>query len=188
MNVGGCWHMYFSHKLIDKRLRAYLSQQYGFHCSCDVCSLPDELSKSSDERLSEISRLYQEFSNWGNYKMEGAKAVDDIRKIWKIEEEEGYFSERGQLAADAVWIAASHSEYDLSSVKVKRNALLTGVIIIYSGMAVREWADLARKWFSYEIGADSSQARAMERVAAHPEVHVSWGTRGNLEVGGLNCL
>lgn len=120
MNVGGCLHLRISRKLIDKRLRAYLSQQYGFHCSCDVCSLPDELSKASDERLSEISRLYQEFSNWGNYKIEGAQAVDYIRKIWKVEEEEGYFSERGQLAADAAWIAASHSEYVFSGVNVKQ--------------------------------------------------------------------
>ena len=60
------------------------------------------------------------------------------------------------------------------------------LITIYSGMAVREWAEIARKWFSYEIGADSSQARAMERVAANPELHMSWGTRGNLHVGGLD--
>lgn len=106
-------------KQIDKRFRAHLSQQYGFHCTCDVCSLPDELSKASDERLSEISRLYQEFSNWGSYKVEGAQAIDYIRKIWKMEEEEGYFSERGQLAADAAWIAASHSEYVFSGVNVK---------------------------------------------------------------------
>jgi hypothetical protein len=58
-------------------------------------------------------------------------------------------------------------------------------IIIYSGMAVGEWADLARKWYSYEIGADSSQARVMERVVANPEVHTSWGTRADLHVGEL---
>lgn len=97
--------------LFDKWLRAHLRRQYGFQCSCDVCSLPDELSKASDERLSEISRLYQEFSSWGTYKIDGAQAIEYIRDIWRLEEEEGYFSERGQLAADAAWIAASHSEY-----------------------------------------------------------------------------
>ena len=50
---------------------------------------------------------------------------------------------------------------------------------------MREWAELGRKWFSYEIGADSSQARAMERLESHPELHKSWGTRANLHVGGL---
>ena len=38
------------------------------------------------------------------------EAIQHIRKIWEIEEEEGYWSERGQLAADAAYIAASHSE------------------------------------------------------------------------------
>jgi len=90
--------------------RAYLSQQYGFYCKCDVCSLPDELSKASDTRLSEISRLYREFATWGNHEIEGPQAIDYIRNIWKLEEKEGYWSERGQLAADAAWIAASHSE------------------------------------------------------------------------------
>lgn len=37
--------------------------------------------------------------------------MDHIRKIWQLEEEEGYWSERGQLAADATWIAAAHEEY-----------------------------------------------------------------------------
>ena len=95
---------------IDERLRAYLNQQYGFQCSCNVCSLPSELSKASDRRLTEISKLYQEFSNWGSHKINGVQAMEYIRKIWKLEEDEGYFSERGQLAADAAWIAASHSE------------------------------------------------------------------------------
>jgi len=43
--------------------------------------------------------------------MEGPEAMDHIRNIWQLEEEEGYWSERGQLAADAAWIAAAHSEY-----------------------------------------------------------------------------
>ena len=90
--------------------RAYLSQQYGFHCTCDVCSLPDDLSKASDRRLAEISRLYGELATWGRGKITGAEALTLIRKIWRLEDEEGYWSERGQLAADAALVAASHSE------------------------------------------------------------------------------
>ncbi|KAF8195503.1 hypothetical protein BJ912DRAFT_957233 [Pholiota molesta] len=90
--------------------RAYLSQQYGFHCTCDVCSLPDALSKASDERLSAISTLYEVFATWGSNTIEGPEAIDHIRKIWQLEDQEGYWSERGQLAADAAWIAAAHSE------------------------------------------------------------------------------
>ena len=96
--------------ITDGSFRAYLSQHYGFHCACDVCSLPDALSKASDARLSEISQLYQEFATWGAHKITGARAMECVRKIWQLEEEEGYWSERGQLAADAAWVAAAHSE------------------------------------------------------------------------------
>ncbi|KAF8967087.1 hypothetical protein BDZ97DRAFT_1656788, partial [Flammula alnicola] len=92
----------------DER-RAYLSKQYGFLCTCDVCSLPDELSKASDERLSKISALYEAYATWGS-KIDGVEAINHIRKIWQLEDEEGYWSERGQLAADATWVAAAHSE------------------------------------------------------------------------------
>ena len=95
--------------LMRVRIRAFLSSQYGFNCACDVCSLPEPLSKASDERLLEISGRYEKFRTWKN-KNDGVEAIQHIRKIWEIEEEEGYWSERGQLAADAAYIAASHSE------------------------------------------------------------------------------
>jgi hypothetical protein len=68
------------------------------------------LSKASDSRLTTISILYDKFATWAKDKVDGVEAMDNIRKIWEIEDEEGYWSERGQLAADATWIAASHSE------------------------------------------------------------------------------
>lgn len=91
--------------------RALLSRRYGFNCTCDICSLPELLSKASDKRLLEISERYEKFKTWSSDKIDGVEAIQHIRKIWEIEEEEGYWSERGQLAADAVWIAASHSEW-----------------------------------------------------------------------------
>lgn len=42
--------------------------------------------------------------------MSGREAVEIAKEIWAIGEEEEYWSERGQLAADAAWVAASHSE------------------------------------------------------------------------------
>ncbi|KAF9485877.1 hypothetical protein BDN70DRAFT_970007, partial [Pholiota conissans] len=142
--------------------RAYLSQQYGFHCTCDVCSLPDALSKASDERLSAISALYDAFATWGSNQIEGPEAIEHIRKIWELEDQEGYWSERGQLAADATWIAAAHSD----------------------AISTQAWAKLAIEWYSYEIGADSSQVGVMKAVHAHPESHAAWGTRPPLTVRG----
>ena len=99
----------FESRVLRVRRRAFLNKRYRFNCTCDVCSLPKPLSKASDERLLEISQRYEKFKSWENG-MDGVEAIQHIRKIWEIEEEEGYWSERGQLAADAAWIAASHSE------------------------------------------------------------------------------
>jgi len=88
----------------------FLSQNYGFHCACDVCSLSDTQSLESDKRLTKISENYQQFATWGSRQINGIEAIRVVNRIWNIEEEEGYWSERGQLAADAAWVAASHSE------------------------------------------------------------------------------
>lgn len=57
-----------------------------------------------------MAQLKRQFGTWGNGDISGREAVEIAREIWRLGEEEGYWSERGQLAADAVWVAASHSE------------------------------------------------------------------------------
>lgn len=68
------------------------------------------MSKASDARLVKMAQLKRQFGTWGNGDISGREAVEIAREIWRLGEEEGYWSERGQLAADAVWVAASHSE------------------------------------------------------------------------------
>lgn len=90
--------------------RRYLRQHYGFECQCEVCSLPEAESAESDKRLSKMAGLYTRFSSWGTGQLTGKEAIDTAREIWLTGEEEGYWSERGQLAADASLVAAAHSE------------------------------------------------------------------------------
>ncbi|KAI0072028.1 hypothetical protein K474DRAFT_1729905, partial [Panus rudis PR-1116 ss-1] len=146
--------------------RQYLHAHYGFLCECSVCSLPEELSKESDRRLMQMTELYSRLASWGSEGISGKEAIETARKIWLVGEEEGYWSERGRLAADACWVAAAHSD----------------------SRAVREWAALAAKWYSYELGADSEQAMEMESVMAVPERHRVWGTRRREDVGGPGQL
>lgn len=75
-----------------------------------MCSLPKPESEASDERLITISGLYERLSHWAQREISGTEAIDTVRRIWDIEEAEGYWSERGRLAADAAWVAAAHSE------------------------------------------------------------------------------
>ncbi|CAL1713363.1 unnamed protein product [Somion occarium] len=142
--------------------RRYLHTHYGFTCQCAVCSLPDDLSRKSDSRLSRMSELYSQFARWGDSSISGQEAANIAREIWSIGEEERYWSERGRLAADAAWVAAAHSD----------------------DVAAREWAALALEWYAYELGADSEQAHEMQNVIADAEKHPVWGSRHEEHVGG----
>lgn len=142
--------------------RALLSEHYGFTCMCRVCALPDKESQASDKRLLDISDGYTRFATWAQTNITGVEAIEVVRGIWSLEAEEGYWSERGRLAADAAYVAAAHSD----------------------ATATREWAELAIEWYSYELGLDSEQVDEMVEVVVKPQSHPGWGTREPLEVGG----
>lgn len=57
-----------------------------------------------------MSDLYGRFASWQHGSLSGKDALDVARRIWAVGGEEGYLSERGQLAADAALVAAAHSE------------------------------------------------------------------------------
>lgn len=79
-----------------------------------MCSLADAESHESDERLIKMALLYEKFGRWSSGDIEGREAVKLARELWQTGETEGYVSERGQLAADVVHVAAAHSEYAIS--------------------------------------------------------------------------
>jgi len=109
-----------------------------------------------------MTELHENLARWGHANIDGEEAIQFVRKIWDVGEEEGYWSERGRLAADAVWVAAGHSD----------------------GAATQEWATLAAKWYGYEVGVDSDYVQEMQETAVHPETHRAWGTRDKMLVGG----
>ncbi|KAJ7134348.1 hypothetical protein C8R44DRAFT_770273 [Mycena epipterygia] len=152
---------YTDTKRTRRERREFLSQQYGFECTCAVCSLDGAASKASDERLTAISHYYGHLATWGSNTINGVEAISTINRMWSLEDEEGYWSERGRLAADGAWIAASHSD----------------------ASAARLWAQLAIKWYTYELGADSDLVLEVEKTAGHPEQHPAWGSREPLTVG-----
>ncbi|KAK2459653.1 hypothetical protein APHAL10511_008298 [Amanita phalloides] len=146
---------YMNTKQPRTQRRAYLAEHYGFECSCSVCSLPEEESRASDERLTAMTSLYARLASWENGKIGGREAGETAREIWRVGEEEGYWSERGRLAGDMAWVAAAHSDYD----------------------AVQGWANVAAQWYTYELGADSSQARDMAEIAQAPHKHTARRSR-----------
>lgn len=144
--------------------QAYLREIYHFDCACEVCSLPPKESAASDRRLALMIDLKNMFSMWGNGDIKGREAIKQARKIWALMETEDYLSERGQLAVDAAHVAAAHKDAE----------------------AARQWATLAHKWFSIELGEDSKQSKAALRIVTDPKTHSAWGTRPKETVGGLD--
>lgn len=142
--------------------RKMMEENYGFTCNCSVCALPGSESEASDKRLVAISEAYDRFAAWGPKNITGIEAIEIARTIWRIEDEEGYVSERGRLAADVAYVAAAHSD----------------------ATATRQWAELSVEWYGYELGRDSEQVREMANVAVKPQSHPGWGSREKLEVGG----
>ncbi|KAE9407402.1 SET domain-containing protein, partial [Gymnopus androsaceus JB14] len=140
----------------DQR-RAYLEHQYSFHCSCDVCSLPDQQSLESDQRLIAMSELQAQFVTWGSGAIQGDEAISLVKRIWDLGTEEGYTSERGRLASDAAWVAAAHAD-------------------------TKAWARLAEEWFGYEVGVDSEQVQDMRTLQSKPEGHPAWASRQPMQV------
>ncbi|KAF8895296.1 hypothetical protein BD779DRAFT_1498662 [Infundibulicybe gibba] len=155
---------YTNTKRPREQRRTFLQERYGFHCTCSVCSLPDKESRASDQRLVTISDHYDRFASWGAQTISGAEAIEVVREIWALQEDEGYWSERGQLAADAAFVAASHSD----------------------ATATRDWAQLAAEWYSYELGSDSAFVVEAQKIAKEPSSHRQWGSRPPTKVGGLN--
>jgi len=124
-----------------------------------------------------MTDLYNRLSTWARSEIDGPEAIRLVKRIWAIGDEEGYTSERGRLAADAMLVAAAHSEY------VLRRATGNVTEHLYSEEAAVEWARLALRWGSYELGSDSDLAEQMRIVMREPKGRKMWGQRLAMSVG-----
>ena len=57
-----------------------------------------------------MAAAYLRFAGWSAGEANPADVVSEANRIWDLGEKEGYWSERGRLAADAAWVSAAHSE------------------------------------------------------------------------------
>lgn len=153
---------YFDTRRPRRERRAYLQDHYDFHCTCAVCSMPDDISVISDDRLTQMQDMQSKLAQWAQGEIEGDKAISIINEIWWVGSLEGYWSQRGRLAADAVTVALSHSD----------------------AFAAQEWADTAMTWYGYELGMDSEFVQEMKEVIKSPQGQRIWGSRKHQSVGG----
>jgi hypothetical protein len=90
--------------------RKHLSSQFGFDCACEVCTLPEEQVRLSDARLVALADLERQVTLWSTWEMDGPAAIELLKKMWELSDQEGYWYGRGEIAEDATAIAVAHSE------------------------------------------------------------------------------
>ena len=57
-----------------------------------------------------MAELYTQLPTWSTDGIDGVESIELVKRIWDLGTEEGYWSGRGVLAADATWVAASYGE------------------------------------------------------------------------------
>jgi hypothetical protein len=139
--------------------------------------------------LSLIARLYSELAKFATKEIDGKKAIQLVKSIWTVGEEEGYTSERGRLAHDAAIIALHHSEY------VIFQWFAYPLNCMYSIRAFLEWGQLALRYYDIELGSDSPQSEQLwqltRQAQSNPQSitkHYLWGRREAMQVGGIGHL
>lgn len=136
--------------------QAQLARRYNFTCTCARCSRSPVDRNISDERMREYARLSETVgSQWPKGAMSGTEAIEHFKKMLKILELEEVLFGRGQIARDAIQVAAGHSDYT----------------------AVRYWAKKAIEWFSLELGVDSEEVAQFIVISRDPKIAAGWGAR-----------
>lgn len=153
---------YINTKAPREARRKTLKEDYHFDCNCPVCTLPDELSKASDERLSKLQGLFEQLQGWNDDSIDGKQTIDIVNQIWDLSLQENYVNELGEIAAIASMVATAHSDVD----------------------AATKWNRLATKWLGIAFGKDSLQAKMSERWIDEPQSHPAYGKKEAMVVGG----
>ncbi|KAJ6259358.1 hypothetical protein Dda_6258 [Drechslerella dactyloides] len=135
------------------RLRE-LQTSFRFTCSCDLCSLPPDQRKISDERCDEIQRLDDLIGCGMGSSSSPLQTLHHVHKLLNLLDSEG-FADAGVPRAyyDAFQIAIMHGDKARATVFAERAA---------SGRAILE-------------GKDSSTTRKMETYARNPTQHATYG-------------
>lgn len=120
---------------------------FGFRCTCDICSLPEDEQQVSDERLEKAQRLDEAIGDPKRVKQNPERALSDCRALLMIYRDEQVFDLRlPRLYYDAFQICAMHSDQARACVFAER-AGETRVIC---------------------EGQQSTEAAELSTLAAHP--------------------
>lgn len=127
-----------------------LSRSWGFMCTCSLCSLPADLAKASDERVSEIRTLTRQLEeDWVSSSFSMVKALMDLYKQERLQ----------SRSSEGYWYAAM-----LRCEEGDRwDAIRYGHAGIELGLMER--------------GSGDERVRMLRRLTYEPEAQPCWGKR-----------
>lgn len=107
----------------SKERKSKLKDLFGFDCRCEICSLPAEKQKQSDERYTGAAKLDESIGNPTRAKMSPSLALADCHALLKLYNEERITDNRLQrLYYDAFQICIMHSDQARARVFARRCA------------------------------------------------------------------
>lgn len=145
---------YIGHFAAYVERQSILKIKFNFACACELCSLPPDLRRASDERLATIHRLDQAILSAGsNVKL----GLGMVRRMLSLLDDEGtYNSQVYRAYYDAFQMMAATDD--------KARA----------GELIRMALEHART----VEGNDSETVKNFERLTANPTRHMAWGLYG----------
>jgi hypothetical protein len=127
-----------------------MNAQWGFNCSCTLCSSPEHVLAASDERIQLIEDLEGELNDLSHNRTAGIETAEFLISLYKQERLDG-------VIGDAYMYAAFEHAY----LGLKRRTQM--------------YAALAIEHMSLWRGVKHEYYQAMHRLFVEPERQPSWG-------------
>lgn len=146
-----------------------LKDHFGFDCACEVCSLPADELKVSDQRLEKAQKLDEGIGNPKRVKMLPEKVLNDCHALLEIYQQEQIYDLRlPRLYYDAFQISAMHSDQARARLFAKRSREAREVCEGLDSAEVKNLKGLEEKPSSFEnFGVTKKWKSAVDDVPSN---------------------
>ncbi|KAL2156436.1 hypothetical protein VTH82DRAFT_1181 [Thermothelomyces myriococcoides] len=177
---------------------ARLRQNWGFECSCPLCSLEPARAEESDRRIAQIAEIKDELAVWPGDDNDDGDDDDEEEKQQQQEEEEEEEGDGRAAASPPLHGRAGKtgkacpamaellvSLYEMERLWGMMHEAYMLAALEYNGagdvwMAVK-YARLALEWGIPMLGEADEDLEEMKELASDPQRHWSWRRRVGLK-------